>query len=400
MVTGAQLLAAAALVAVVLALLPGWIRPSIVRSRIRTAPVTTGAMDASFTASGVVTPAIERVVSSPLDARVLRILRRPGAAVHPGDAILELDVSDAVVALQQTESDLQFKDNQQAQTRLGYERSLVDLDGRLAIKTLQLETRQAELAMHRQLAGRGLLSTEQLRQSELAVRQAEIERGQLQLERANAGKATEVQLEGLSLERAALGRAVIEKRRVLDLATTKADRDAVVTWVVAEEGAAVRRGDVIARLADLRSFRVDATASDIHSTRIRPGLVVQVRVDGTALDGVIAEVYPKVEEGSVRFLVSLDDSANPVLRPSLRAEVQVITERRPRTLKVKRGPFADGTGARQVFVIRGDRAVRTDVELGVSSFDDVEILSGLTEGDEVVISDMRDFLHLEQMRVR
>ena len=82
------------------------------------------------------------------------------------------------------------------------------------------------------------------------------------------------------------------------------------------------------------------------------------------------------------------------LRPSLRTDVLVITDRKPRALRVKRGPFADNA-ARQAFVVRGDRAVRVQLELGLSGVDDVEVLSGVAEGDEVIISDMRTTCTLE-----
>ena len=100
------------------------------------------------------------------------------------------------------------------------------------------------------------------------------------------------------------------------------------------------------------------------------------------------------------FTVALDEASHPGLRASLRADVQVITDRKARVLKVARGPYADGLGARQVFVIRGDRAIRTPVTLGVSSFEEAEVASGLSEGDEIIISDMRDYEHLEQVWIR
>src|SRR5262245_46065729 len=86
--------------AVLIALLPGWLRPSLARARIRTAVVTTGPIEASITASGTVVPEIERVLSNPFDATVLRILRRPGATVHTGDAIAELDLGESNLALE------------------------------------------------------------------------------------------------------------------------------------------------------------------------------------------------------------------------------------------------------------------------------------------------------------
>ena len=126
------------LLALVVVWLPGWMRPSVSRARIRTALVTTGPVEAVIMASGTVVPEVERVLSSPLDARVLRMLQRPGAHLKRGDPVVELDVSESVLALEKVVKDLKIKDNQQAQTRLTLEKSLVDLDGTLEVKALEL----------------------------------------------------------------------------------------------------------------------------------------------------------------------------------------------------------------------------------------------------------------------
>src|SRR5215208_219858 len=141
----------ALLLALVLAALPGWIRPTVTRARIRTARVTAGPIEAVITASGTVVPEVERVLSSPLDARVLRILQRPGTPLKQGDAVVELDISESVLALDKVEKDLKIKDNQQAQSRLSLEKSLVDLDGRLEVKGLELQSAQARLEADQQL---------------------------------------------------------------------------------------------------------------------------------------------------------------------------------------------------------------------------------------------------------
>jgi HlyD family secretion protein len=387
-------------IVVALVLLPGWLRPSVSRARIRTAFVAAGPIDATVSASGTVVPAIERVVSSPMDARVLRILQRPGAALKRGDAVLELDVTESQVALERALNDLKVKDNQQQQTRLGYEKALVDLDGRITVKGLELQTRHATLESHRKLAGLGLLSKEELRASELAVQQAEIELAQLKDERVNAGRSTSLQIDGLQLERATLDRDLGERRRQLELATTKADRDGVLTWVVTQEGVLIRRGDVLARIADLSAFRVDATASDVHASAIRPGLRAIVRVDTATLEGTVSEVYPAVENGALRFTVALADNSRAGLRPNLRADVEVVTDQRARALTLKRGPFAENGAATQVFVIRGNRAIRTAIQPGISSFDAIEVRSGLAVGDEVIISDMHDYLNLTELGIK
>src|SRR5690606_36728330 len=70
------------------------LRPSVSRDRVRTTRVEVGPLEASLTASGTVVPAIEHVLSSPIDARVLQRLRRVGDAVEPGDMIVNLHASD------------------------------------------------------------------------------------------------------------------------------------------------------------------------------------------------------------------------------------------------------------------------------------------------------------------
>ena len=57
----------------VIVLLPGWMRPELTRARIRTAIVQVGPIEAVITASGTVVPEIERALSSPVDAKLLRL---------------------------------------------------------------------------------------------------------------------------------------------------------------------------------------------------------------------------------------------------------------------------------------------------------------------------------------
>jgi HlyD family secretion protein len=191
-----------------------------------------------------------------------------------------------------------------------------------------------------------------------------------------------------------------EARRVLDLATASADRDGVVTWTLTEEGASVGKGSIIARIADLSSYRVDASVSDAYVSRLSPGLPVQVRVDDHPLEGQVSDVLPTVQNGVVTVRVALKDRSNPLLRPNLRVEVFIVTGHRERALRVPKGSSTSGDGYQQIFVVRGDRAERRRVRFGIASFDFIEVLEGLAAGDEVIVSDMTDYQHLTSIRLR
>jgi HlyD family secretion protein len=389
-----------AVVAGALVWLPGLVRPSISRASLRTAVADAGPIEAVITATGTVVPEVEQVVSSPVDARVLRILKRTGARLAKGDPLVTLDISETQLAVDKLGQDLAIKQNQQARTRLSLEKSLIDLNGQVEVKTLQLASLRSQLARDRQLAADGLLSQELLKKSELAVSQAQIELTQLEGSRENARIANRTEVEGLGLEMSKLHQEQREARRLLDLATPRADRAGVLTWALSQEGVAIRKGDVIARLADLGSFRVEATVSDVHARRLAAGLPVTVKVNDDTLEGTVAAVLPTIQNGAMTLQVALKDPSSALLRSNLRVDVGIVTASKPRVVRIRRGPFASGEGVQQVFVIRGDRAVRTPVELGLSSFDQFEVVRGLVPGDEAIISDMNDYTRLKEVRIR
>jgi HlyD family secretion protein len=204
----------------------------------------------------------------------------------------------------------------------------------------------------------------------------------------------------LALELATLRKEEAEAKRLLTLATPRAERAGVLTWTLAEEGVSIRKGDIVGRIADLGSFRVDATVSDVHARRLSAGMPVHVRVGETSLTGTIATVHPTVDNGAIKLTVSLADRSHRALRANQRVDVLIVTGHKDRVLQIAKGPFADGEGPAQVFVVRDARAVRTPVRIGLVSFETFEIVDGLAEGDEAIVSDMRDYLHMAEVRIR
>lgn len=385
----------------VLVLLPGWLRPSINRREIRTAKVDRGPVEGIVEATGSVIPAFESVLSSPGDARVEKILKRPGDTVRAGEEILRLDTSAYRLQLETLDDSLARKVNEQEQIRLALEKSLSDLRGRIRSGKLDAEAAEYRAEQNRKLRVDGLVSEQTLKASEVEAKKAAIELAQLEDSVESERLAAQAKLRGLELDLQTLYKQRAAAKRQLELASTRSDRTGVLTWVVPQEGATVRTGEVIARIADLDSFRVEATVSDVHSSRLAPGLPAQVLLDRQPLRGRLATIYPTIENGAVRFAVDLDDARNSKLRNKLNVDVLVVTDRRRDVLRVAKGPFARGSAGSEVaFVVEGDHAVRRKVRLGLSGYDYYEVLDGLAEGEEVILSDMNEYAHLEQVSLR
>ena len=159
----------------------------------------------------------------------------------------------------------------------------------------------------------------------------------------------------------------------------------------------MRKGDVIARLADLSSYRVDATVSDVHAGKLHAGMAAVVLHRRAAMAAHRRRRLPDGRERRREVHAWRSPSRPaPGCAPACGSTSRSITDRKARALRVTRGPFADDS-SRRAFVVRGDRAVRVPLVLGLAGVDTVEVVSGAAEGDELIVSDMRDYLHLAEI---
>lgn len=376
-----------------------WFSPSVKRIRIRTAQVDRGTIEATITASGTVLPELEQVVSSPIDAKVLKILKHAGDKVSQNEVILELDTNASVLALEKVNQELSLRENRQKKAKLALDEKINQIQSQEKLKQLDCQSLKVQVAQNRKLFEQGLLAENVCQQSELLQARALIELKQLEVAKENAEETSKTEITGLDLEIDILKKEQNEATRLLDLATTRANRDGVLTWVVLEEGATIHKGDVIARIADLKSYRIEATVSDIHAKELSIGQITKVKINEDYLDGIISNILPTIKNGAMTFEISLTDKTSPLLRSNLRTDILVITSKKDGILRIKKGPFINGDGKQEAFVIRGDMAIKVPINIGIASFDSYEVINGLIEGDEVIISDMRDYIHLQEIKL-
>jgi HlyD family secretion protein len=388
------------LILLLIALATSWLRPSIRRDRVRTAIVERGEVTATLDASGRVVPQFEMVLTAPVTTRVGQILKTPGAAVKPGEPILLLDAADARRIVGGLEQQVALKANQRKQTQLELARTRDNLTAERDIKALELESFKFELARNRKMFERNLIVQDDVRRSETDVERATIELRHFEAQLVNAEHDLATRLEGLALEIRILEKDLERAREHLERTAVTSDRAGIVTWVLASEGATIGEGEPVARVADLSAYRVDATLSDVLARRLTVGLPAVIRSGDTRLPGRVHKILPTVQNGIVTFEVILDQPNHRVLRPNLRVDVHAVTELHADALCLKRGPLLNLDGRDHVFVVRGDKVVRTPVTIGLSNFELYEITEGLSEGDEVIISDMSDYRNSKEVSFR
>jgi len=387
------------LVITLILILRSCLTPGISRNRILTSVVESGSIDACLSASGVVVPEYEQVITSPVPTTVTEVLLHSGDTVKASQSIVRLDTEAVEFQVAQLRDKLNFHRNQKQQLILELERQTIEIEALRDIKQLEVRYVQSQLERTRHLHEIGGTTDDALAQAELDLEIKLRQLRQLTQSIENQKASLQAEIEGLDLQIQMKENEVREAERDLELARARAEHPGVVTWVNDNIGSSVNPGDAVARVADLGSYRIIAQISDIHAARLRTGGKVMVRIGDIRLPGSISAVRPSVENGIASFDVELNDKSHTALRPNLRADVFVVTAYKDNILRVHNGPFYRGRLAQKVFVIDGDIAIRRLVDIGVSNYDYVELIGDIKPGEEVIISDMSKYDHAEQLNL-
>ncbi|MBC8083909.1 MAG: HlyD family efflux transporter periplasmic adaptor subunit [Hymenobacter sp.] len=376
------------------------LKPSLERGSILTATAETGDVEASLTAAGLIIPAHEAVITSPIQSTIRRVAVPVGSPVRPGQTILELDRELTSSALAKLEDEQQQNRNKTGQLRLTLEKALNDLRSQELVQQVKVRSLESALRDEQYLLRIGGGPAESVRQAGLNLKIARLELRRLgeQTRNQRAANAADVRELGFTMQIQA--RSITELAGKLAQASVSSPQPGVLTWVNEDLGTTVRAGDPLARVADLSRFRVRATISDAYADALHVQDLVIIRINGTDLRGTISTVSPAADKGVVTFYATLTQDHHPALRANLRADVFVVTKAHRRVTRVRNGPFYQGGKEQPVFVVRGGQATRRVVRFGDSNFDYVQIAGGLRPGEEIIVSDTKDFLATPELTIQ
>lgn len=371
--------------------------PTLATSKFRTAIAEAGNIENTITATGEVIPEFEQVITSPIQAAIKEVLIRVGTTVQPNQPILELDKEFALLKKEKLNDQLSLKQNSRVQLKLQLDKNLYDLKINNEIKGLRINGLKADLEDAKRLVTIGGGTAEAMEKVKLNLEIAELEKKQLENDLAYKQQSVTSDLRELELQTDIQQKEIYEFSRKLEKAEVVASRPGVLTWVNENVGTTVSEGEALARVADLGSYRVEGAISDLYSERMSIGQSVIVRINEQDLSGQISNIKPTVTDGVIAFVVQLDASNHDLLRPNLKVEIFLVTKAKKNIIRIANGPNFKGRKQQFIYVLESGVAVRRKVNIGLSNFDYVEILDNLAIGEEVIITDMKDYEHLEEV---
>ena len=356
----------------VFAVLTSLLRSSVSRKDVVMSTVDRGIIEASVNASGKVVPAFEEIITSPISTRIVEVYCKAGDSVDVGTPLLLLDLQSAQTEMSGLEDQMRMKHYELDQQRINNSTYLSDLAMKIEVKAMTVNRLEAEVAV------------EQLRQ-------------QLANERQVRDAALKVKELDISVFEKNLG----EKRRTLEDAKILSPRKATLTYINNQIGQKVGPGEQIATISDLSHYKVEGEIADAYGDRISVGGKAVVRIGRDRLAGTVSNITPQSRDGVIAFTVTLDDEHHRRLRSGLKTDVYVMHDVIEDVVRVANGSYYTGPGDYELFVLTSENELtRRRVRLGDSNFDYVEVRSGLEPGDQVVISDMKQFRERDNLKLK
>jgi HlyD family secretion protein len=377
-----------------------YVNPSIRRFAISTAVVEKGDMENTLNASGIVLPEFEETITSPIEAGIRKVLADMGSKVQAGKPIIILDKAAAEAGYKKLKFQLETRRSNMERLSIDGDRNLYRLRSNNDIKQLQINSLQASAQKIKRLFDSGIYPEEDVRQAELNLQVALLEKKQLENDLTGLQQSMKAEMKESMLAEQIQQGDLDELTRKLRLADIVAGRAGVVTWINKNIGTTVKEGEPLARIADLSSFKVTGSISDNYIDQLYNGMKVIVRVNETKMSGKIVNIYPAIQNGIVKFDIALAEKNNSLLRPEMKVDVFPVTAIHNGVLRIANGPAFRGANTEEVFVVDGSKAVRRTVHTGLTNFDHVEILDNVKPGDVIITSDMSSYKRVAEIEIK
>ncbi len=364
--------------------------PTLDRNLVWIDTVKRGEMLRQVRGLGTLVPYDISWIAARTQGRVDKIVLRPGAAVTPESVILVLTNPDVVRAATDADSQLKAAEAEYANLKVQIESNVLAAESTAASAKAEFERDRLQAEVNDELFKDGLVSPLDVKLSKVTAETAETRNMIEQKRYAFAKDSVAPQLAVKSAEVDRLRDQAKQRHEELDALTVRAGMNGVLQILPVEVGAQVQPGSNLARVADPLKLKAEIRIPETQARDVQIGQLAQVDTRNGVVAGKVSRIDPSVQNGTVTVDVMITDPLPRGARPDLSVDGTVELERLDNVIYVGRPAFGQERSTVGIFKLdpAGTYATRTQVQLGRSSVNTIEILKGLQPGDRVILSDM------------
>jgi HlyD family secretion protein len=371
---------------------------SVSAARLRIADVTRGTLIRDAAVNGRIVAAVSPTLYSTSPSTVT-LKTHAGDTVKKGDvlAILESpDLTDELKREQATYQELAAEVARQ-QILARKQKMLAKRDA----DTAEIDRLSAQRTLERydSVSNEGVVAKIDYQKAKDALQAAEI-RARHAAQAAdleNDNVMLELKTKSAQLERQKLNLA--NAQRKVDELTVRAPVDGFIGTRSVPNRSVVPANAPLMTLVDLSALEVEVEVPETYVADLGLGMSAEIQVGGGKAMGKLSALSPEVVKNQVLARVRFDGKQPEGLRQSQRVSARLLIDEKPNVLMLPRGSFVESEGGRYAYVLRDGVAVRTPIKLGATSVTAVEILSGLKQGDKVVVAGTETFENADRVSI-
>jgi HlyD family secretion protein len=361
--------------------------------------VARGDLVRDISVQGRVVAALHPTLISPAQG-VVALRTKAGSVVRQGDILAIVDSPELRSSLEQSRAQLLSFRSDFERSKIAGSQSEARL--RQAVSLAQVRLDAAKRALHRAdlLRNAGILSGPDYERAQDDVHVAELELAQAQREIGlNHDTADfDVRSRKLQVDRQQTATGEIQKR--FDDLTIRAPFDGMVAAITVNEHDPVAANQAILTVINLSSLELEIAVPEEYAGDVRIGTALMIGYGNGEHAAHITAVSPEIIGNQITARAVPDQQWPEGLRQNQRVSARLVFESKKNVLKLARGAFVDAGGGRSAYVVDGSMATRRAITLGSVGASEVEIVSGLHEGDRVVLSDTSPFGNVNTLILR
>jgi HlyD family secretion protein len=385
-------------------LLPGtrrWLRAdrAVDATTIRTATVMRGDLLRDISVQARVVAALHPTLFSPAQG-IISIKTKAGTQAHTGDVLATIESTELRSSLSQAQSLLISQRADLARQNIISRQTNLRAEQQVGLTTLRLEAARRNLTRNERMFKEGLSNRSDYESAQDAVRVAEMELTQARKELSMGAETLNFDLRNRQEQVKRQESVTAELQRKVEELTVRAPFDGMVATVNVQDRDAIAANQAILTIVNLSSFELELTLPEEYAADTSIGTPAIIAFEGREYTGNVTAISPEVVNSQVTTTVAFKGATPPGLKQSQRLTTRLVFESKKDVLKVARGAFVESGGGRVAYVVNGKLAARRPITLGVTSVNEVEVLSGLHEGETIVVSDTTPFENANEVLLR
>lgn len=392
-------LAIASVVTLVLSRMPQ-AAPTVDGATVWKDTVKRGEMLRQVRGLGTLVPEKVRWIPATTDGIIEEIKNRAGDTVRADSVVLVMSNPD--VRSRMTDAELQLR---------GAEADLVNLRAQLQKDILNQQALQSsvesdlnraklDFEANQELAKDGLISELILKKSQVTAHELAAKNEMEKKKVAVNSQSADAQIAAQQARVDQLRSAFELRRKQVDELNVRAGVAGVVQQVPVEAGQRVAPGTILAKVAEPGRLKAELQVAETQVKDVVVGQLASIDTRNGVIPGQVIRIDPASVNGTVKVDVQLNGEYPKGARPDLSVDGTIEVERLTDVMYMGRPAYGQADSTVGIFKLTPNgEAVRTQVKLGRSSVNTIEIKEGLQVGDVVILSDMSAWDAFDRVRL-